>query len=257
MMSMTGPTFDTEWRARFERYGQRFEDEAFVSGWSKTGLERRLRLFESLLPELRLSTPADVLDLGCGAGTYVRRLASLGHHVVGLDYSIPSLRRAMCAARPREGHYLAGDAYGLPFRRDTFDLVVSIGVLQAVTRPEVVIDEMSRVLRPGGALVVEALNGKAFPALVTQAIDTVRKRPARVRRYSPRQVQRWLETRGFDLTRRAEVCLPPRWWPQGALAVAYGALAASLAHCRSLVLPMAHSFLFVARKPSDAIKGRP
>src|SRR5690242_21727898 len=67
MMSMTGPTFDTEWRARFERYGQRFEDEAFVSGWSKTGLERRLRLFESLLPELRLSTPADVLDLGCGA----------------------------------------------------------------------------------------------------------------------------------------------------------------------------------------------
>ena len=47
MTSMIGSGFDTEWRARFERYGQRFEDEAYVSAWSTAGLEPRLRLFDS------------------------------------------------------------------------------------------------------------------------------------------------------------------------------------------------------------------
>ncbi len=107
----------------------------------------------------KLPVPAQILDLGCGAGNYVRFLADIGHRVVGLDYSLPSLRRASgCGLENRSGHYVGGDAYRLPFCSEYFDLVISIGVLQALGSPERALDEMVRVLRPKGLLVIEFLN---------------------------------------------------------------------------------------------------
>jgi len=251
-MTTASSSFETEWRARFERFAHKYRGEAQISGWSELGLRRRLRLFSSLLPSLGLPRTADVLDLGCGAGTYVRHLAGLGHNVIGIDYSLPSLAHAVLADRTKHGHYLVAEGYALPFGPGAFDLVVSIGVLQVLARPEAALDEMARVLRPDGVLVVEALNGRALSALARHTIDVVRGRPPRVRHYSPLSVQGWLRARGLRLTRRASVWLPPRWWPWAASDV--GPLAARLGRHPALALSVAHSFLFVARKGSASVE---
>ncbi len=88
-------TFERQWRSRFERFATGHEEEHQVSGWSAVGLRRRVALFQQLLDGGLFRPGARLLELGCGAGTYVRLLAKSGYPVVGLDYSLPSLERAL------------------------------------------------------------------------------------------------------------------------------------------------------------------
>ena len=206
-------TLDAEWRARFERFGRTSAEEHEVSGWSPEGLARRVRLFERTLGQLPIPARATVLDLGCGVGSYVRYLAGQGHQVVGADYSLPSLTRALEADGGPTHRYVAADGYELPFRRRSFDLVVCIGVLQAVSCPERVLDEIARVLRPEAVLLVEALNRLEIPALARGLLERVGIFRPRVRFDSPFQVRRWLERRRIRCLRRVGVYLPPRRLP--------------------------------------------
>src|SRR5215813_3064424 len=167
-------TFEEEWQERFERFARYSEADHLISGWSVSGLRCRLALFSELLRGRVPQSPARILDLGCGAGTYVRLLADLGHQVIGLDYSLPSLSRALDADPKGAGHYVGGEAYNLPFCDERFDLVVSIGVFQVLASPEWALDEMVRVLRPKGLLVVEFLNGFELLAVLRSVGERLR-----------------------------------------------------------------------------------
>jgi len=240
--------FEAEWRARFERFARTHADEAAISGWSQLGLRRRVAVFSRILSTLGLPASPRALDLGCGGGTYVRLLAGLGHRAVGLDYSVPSLERARAADPGPKGGYLAGEAYGLPFRNGTFDLVVSIGVLQALVEPERVLDEIARVLRPGGALVIEALNRGALIARGRRLAETLRRLPPRVLTWNPAEVAGWLDRHGLDLLERDGIYLPPRGMP--ALDRLLGGDRGGAAFDRHPWLAglAAHGFLFAARR---------
>jgi SAM-dependent methyltransferase len=242
------PTFEAEWRARFERFARAFDDEPRISGWSDAGLRRRVTAFSTLLPGLGLPERARILELGCGGGTYVRLLGGLGYRTVGLDYSVPSLQRAVAADPGRKGLYLAGEAYGLPFASGSFDLVVSIGVLQALSEPARALAEMARVLRPGAVLVVEALNGHGAVAFARQAIQRLRGWPSRVRAYPPAQVRGWLAAQGLQVERQPALRLPPRQapWLEGVLEAR--PVRAVLEAVPALGGAATHSFLFVARR---------
>lgn len=246
--------FEEQWRARFERYGRVYADEHAVSGWSAEGLRRRVKLFHRLLAELDGGGFTRVLDLGCGGGTYVRALDGDGRVVVGVDYSIPTLRRAIEADLERRGRYLAADAYRLPFRSASFDLILSIGVLQALSAPEQLVDEVARLLRAGGVAVIEALNPRELPAMIRRGIQMLRGQEARVRTYRPRDVRHWLEERGLEVVGTVPVYLPPRRWPQ--LGQVFdrpitARLGGMIPGCSDAV---AHAFWFVGRKSAD---GRP
>jgi SAM-dependent methyltransferase len=207
-------TFDDEWRARFERFGRTYTAEHDISGWSAEGLARRVQLFGQVMGRVELPRQARTLELGCGAGTYVRYLASLGHVVVGVDYALPSLRHARGADPGRKSRYVAGDGYALPFRSDSFDLVVCVGVLQALGRPERLLAETARVLRPRGILLVEGLNGLSLAALGRRLLDMLGGRVSRVRCYSPFRIRHWLKQRAIRPVRRVGVYLPPRSFPK-------------------------------------------
>jgi SAM-dependent methyltransferase len=241
-------TFEAEWRARFERFARAHDDEALISGWSAAGLRRRLGLFGTLLPALGVVKDAAALDLGCGGGTYVRLLAGLGHRAIGVDYSLPSLARARGADPGGKARYLAGEAYTLPFRAEAFDLVLCIGVLQALAEPARAIGEMARVLRPGGVLVVEALNGRGLAGLVREAARRARRLPPRVKSYPPGNVRRWLAAHGLQVEVARGLCLPPRRLPGLGAALDAEPVARALVRRPWMAALAAHSFLFAARK---------
>lgn len=93
-----------------------------------------------------------VLDLGCGVGHDLVRLAGLGLSAVGVDASADMLARAR--ARAGQVAVLAqADGARLPLRSGTIDGCRIERVLQHVPDPDVVIAEVARVLRPGGVLV--------------------------------------------------------------------------------------------------------
>jgi ubiquinone/menaquinone biosynthesis C-methylase UbiE len=113
-----------------------------------------------------------VLDVGCGTGADVRTLASLvsGVSVIGLDANDRRIAEAQAAAlglaRPIE--FRAGDAHHLPFEDDRFDACRADKVLHHVADPARVLAEMTRVVRPGGRVVVSDAD---YETLVVAAPD--------------------------------------------------------------------------------------
>ncbi len=89
-----------------------------------------------------------ILDLGCGDGSHLELLAT-GGFAVGADTSLPALRRAV-ATSP----VVAAEGEHLPFSAETFDLVYVSHVLHHAADPRALLDEVRRVLRPGGKLML-------------------------------------------------------------------------------------------------------
>jgi ubiquinone/menaquinone biosynthesis C-methylase UbiE len=103
----------------------------------------------------RLPETPRILDVGCGTGEIVLRLASLFPRasIVGVDIieSHLALARSRCAQLERV-QFQTADAFDLPFDDASFDLVVCRHVLQSIPTPERVLAQLVRVLRPGGVL---------------------------------------------------------------------------------------------------------
>ncbi len=102
-----------------------------------------------------------MLDAGCGAGRGAGILAGAGaQEVVGVD----SAPEAISAAMERYGSvasFTLGDLTALPFASESFDLVVSFEAIQHVADAARALEELRRVLRPEGSLLVSTVNGSA------------------------------------------------------------------------------------------------
>jgi SAM-dependent methyltransferase len=108
---------------------------------------------QRLVQLLDLSGDERVLDVGTGAGALALGLAPLVTGVIGVDI-VPELLEEARKRAPGNAEFLDGDAYELPFPSDAFDVVSTGRTLHHVQRPELVLAEMNRVLRPGGTMLV-------------------------------------------------------------------------------------------------------
>lgn len=154
------------------------------------------------------------LDLACGTGDLAFAAASRGARVVGLDLTHRMLQLATRKSSAVE--FVTGDMTSLPFASHTFDLVTTGYGLRNVPDLNLALDEIARVLRPGGRLLSLDFN-RPRPALVRAAYlayltvvgatlgwllhrdpDTYRYIPASIRRYpGAAGVAALLTTRGF------------------------------------------------------------
>ncbi|MFL6248718.1 MAG: class I SAM-dependent methyltransferase, partial [Thermoanaerobaculia bacterium] len=92
---------------------------------------------------------ARLLDLGCGPRDQAAPAAHRGALYVGIDYS-------------SEQADLLADAHAIPFRDGTFDVVLSYAVLEHLYHPFLAMQEVARVLRPGGVYVGTVSQGEPF-----------------------------------------------------------------------------------------------
>ena len=116
-----------------------------------------------------------VLDAGCGAAMpFLREIASRVRLAVGVD--LDTIRR-------EEGGPLGcrADVGRLPFRDQSFDLIISMSVLEHLGDPPAVFREFERVLRPGGRLMVQTPNRFDYVSLIAHA--------------TPFAFHRWVEPR--------------------------------------------------------------
>lgn len=91
-----------------------------------------------------------ILDIGCGPGNTLDRLRDFGQ-CVGVDYSPDAAR--FCQERGYS-EILVADAQTLPIADGTFDLVVSLDVMEHLENDAIAAKEVFRVLKPGGLLVM-------------------------------------------------------------------------------------------------------
>lgn len=109
--------------------------------------------------------PGDrVLDAACGSGNLTIPAARTGAQVTGLDLVPELLHQASAwAGRERlEVRLDQGTVEALPYRAAEFDLVLSMFGLMFAARPERVVAELARVIRPGGSVVLANWTGEGF-----------------------------------------------------------------------------------------------
>jgi SAM-dependent methyltransferase len=129
-----------------------FDDDADHGLGDPTVRAAWAELLLPLLPE----APASVFDLGCGTGSLAVLLAEAGHHVRGLDASpamLAAARAKSAAARVTVG-LVRGDAADPPFAPGSADVVLCRHVLWALADRATVVQRWSRLLRPGGRLLL-------------------------------------------------------------------------------------------------------
>lgn len=113
------------------------------------------KLIKSLLPLPHLYPLA--LEAGCGTGHWTAFLSELGYHLTAVDISDAMLEIAK-TKQIKHTQFIKADIQKLPFDNEQFDLVISITMLEFVSNIEQAIQEMYRVLKPNGWLVLGCLN---------------------------------------------------------------------------------------------------
>jgi SAM-dependent methyltransferase len=116
----------------------------------RSGQERRLELIREYVP----LEDARILDVGCGVGTYVRRLRDLSPEVYGIDISLPRLQQGSRSVP----NLAAAVGEHLPFSDASFDVVLLNEVIEHVQDDRRTIEECARILRSGGHIVIYAPN---------------------------------------------------------------------------------------------------
>lgn len=108
----------------------------------------------SLVKLAGVTASAQVLDVACGTGVVALTAARRGAKVTGIDLTPELIARAKenAALMRLDVAFREGDAEALPFEDAKFDVVVSQFGHMFAPRPEVVIREMLRVLKPGGTI---------------------------------------------------------------------------------------------------------
>lgn len=108
----------------------------------------------------RLQPGERVFDLGSGAGTdslVAAQMVAPDGHVTGIDMTPEMVAKARAGAAEAgldNVEFLEGEAERLPFPAETFDVVISNGVVDLIPDKDAVFSELFRVLRPGGRLQI-------------------------------------------------------------------------------------------------------
>ncbi|MGW7486773.1 class I SAM-dependent methyltransferase [Streptomyces sp. NPDC054786] len=189
-----------------------------ASGTARSARQARL-LARALGPVHGGAPAATILDIGCGDGTAAATAAEVlaGHRLVGVDWSQDALRRARtripCAVRGE----LTGD--GLPFAAGSADAVLFSEVVEHLVDPDAALDELRRVLRPGGHLMLSTPNLAAWynrglllagvqPVFSEVSMRHIHGRPGtqvvgHLRLYTARALRGFLAASGFEVVRIA------------------------------------------------------
>ncbi|MBH5334671.1 methyltransferase domain-containing protein [Streptomyces pactum] len=180
---------------------------------------RQARMLARALGPAHPGAPATVLDVGCGDGSAMALALPLlrGHRVVGVDWSRDALRRAAT----RLPAVVRGDISGggLPFASGSADAVVFGEVIEHLVDPDAALDELRRVLRPGGHLLLSTPNLAAWynrglllagvqPVFSEVSLRGVHGRPGEqvvghLRLCTARALRSLLTASGFEVVRTA------------------------------------------------------
>lgn len=108
------------------------------------------RLTRYLVDRFHLKPGARLLDVGCGRGEFLKGFSLAGLQVCGLDRSLQA--KALCPEGRVEAIQLESEPF--PFEDDGFDVVFCKSVIEHFYYPEKIVQEIHRVLKPGGIAII-------------------------------------------------------------------------------------------------------
>jgi len=125
------------------------------------------REYEAIADRIASSSPGRLLDWGCGWGQVSKMLLDRGVDVTSFEYREGYTGTGMERLEkfPEIEADVSGDPVALPYPDESFDTVLSSGVLEHVADPDASLDELRRVLKPGGKLLITTHGTSYLPRL--------------------------------------------------------------------------------------------
>lgn len=165
-------------------------------------LRSRLPVFQNSIQKLgKLAKPGRLLDQGCGTGDFVELAQQAGWDAQGIDLSESAVRFAASKGLKVELGTLESNQYPT----ESFDVVTLWDVLEHLPNPRHEIEQIHRVLRVGGLLVIRVPNTN-FQLLKAFVREDLFKAPHdslqanfHVNHFSPKTLRNLLEMQGFEV----------------------------------------------------------
>src|SRR3954466_6912499 len=175
------------------------EMEGIQARWyaKNRGTEAQLARYRLQAAEVTsgLQEGADVLEVAPGPGFFAVELARRGFHVTGLDISHTMVEIARENSAGLEIDFRQGDITHAPFDAESFDFLVCQAAFKNFRQPVAALNEMHRVLRPGGFAVIHDLNHEATSADIGREVAGMNV--GAVAGFTVRQTLAWLRRRAF------------------------------------------------------------
>lgn len=184
------------------------------------------RYHARLAERLAIDAGQEVLDVACGTGEWLTAVAGRGAQVSGLDISENAV--AVCRQRLPSGTFEVGVAETLPFPSDRFDLVTCLGSLEHFLDQPRALNEMFRVTRPSGRVVILVPNSGFLPfrlglykgtqqRFVRETLRSLAEWQAMIEEAGLQVEARW---RDLHVLSRGWILRSPWWWVPGRAALA-------------------------------------
>jgi ubiquinone/menaquinone biosynthesis C-methylase UbiE len=190
------------WNRNINQFNQLQRDDVGTREFYKAAEDLRYQYHYHLLPlfdRLAAEFPGgSLLEVGCSMGNDTIQFARRGMRVTGIDITEAAIEliQARFKMESLPGDFRVGDAENLPFDDNTFDVAYSFGVLHHTPDTAGAIEELRRVLKPGGKAVVMLYNTRSLNWLAHRLtgipFDGSRKDPCPVEKsYMPAQARRF------------------------------------------------------------------
>ncbi|HTZ48675.1 MAG TPA: class I SAM-dependent methyltransferase [Verrucomicrobiae bacterium] len=156
--------------------------EGLVARWYAATTKKSLDRFRELAQRTarELAPGSNVLEVAPGPGYYAIELAKLGNYkITGLDISktFVGIARANAAKAGVHIDFEHGNASNIPFPDNTFDFIVCCAAFKNFTQPQRALEEMHRVLKPGGKALIVDLRKDTPIETINQAVDAMKVGP--------------------------------------------------------------------------------
>lgn len=194
-----------------EYYFKPSASKTIGGGWLRN---RELAVAMSFLTRQLTSGRLMVLDIGCASGRYLRTLLNRRPECTGVGIDTAGLLLHHARQAVPEGSFLQASVTGLPFKDKKFDLVLCIGLFHHLpsTIAEAGLEEISRVLKPGGVFVFDfknRLNPYLWWLYARKENDKYTLRTT-----TPWQVTKLARQKGFRIVKRAGIPSVPLLAPE-------------------------------------------
>ena len=178
------------------RLEEKISDKKYSEG---TEIDRTSKTYTiNMVPDERALT---ILDVGCGTGLNSQKLAAKGHTIEGVDISEVAVK--LYNERGFAGR-TCDLAVGIPSPSEKYDLVFCSEVIEHIVDTELLLNEMYRVLKPGGELVLSTPNSAFWVyrilGLFGKTVSQV-QHPGHVRFFSKKTLRDAVENSGFSIDR--------------------------------------------------------
>ncbi len=184
----------------YDRLPDGYYDKIFrrSSGMQSKWHHLKFARVRELLPPFDLH-----LDVGCGAGTFISTLRGPGRSI-GVDISDRQIRYAWEHCRSQMHEFQTVDSGPLPFRRNTFDVVTALELMEHLTPEDGLrlMNEVHRVLKPQGCFILSTPNygALAFPLeWLVGHLSEVSYADQHIKQYKKESLESLLRRCGFEI----------------------------------------------------------